>query len=83
MPQVLSDNEKEWVFANPEDIKNNRKDEMNTKNFKVFIEALEALPENVKHNHVDMKSILEPVCGTVGCFAVVSVSYVDDNIIMG
>ena len=66
---VLSDNEKEWVFANPEDIKNNRKDEMNTKNFKVFIEALEALPENVKHNHVDMKSILEPVCGTVGCFA--------------
>jgi hypothetical protein len=68
---VLSDNEKEWVFANPEDIKNNRKNEMNTNNFKVFIEALEALPDDIKNNEVSMNSTLRPnpFCGTVGCFA--------------
>ncbi|VVM26640.1 hypothetical protein BSPWISOXPB_4377 [uncultured Gammaproteobacteria bacterium] len=42
---------------------------MNTKNFKIFIEALEALPENIRNNEVDMKSVDEPICGTVGCFA--------------
>jgi hypothetical protein len=33
------------------------------------IEALEALPENIRNNEVDMKSVDEPICGTVGCFA--------------
>jgi hypothetical protein len=42
---------------------------MITDNFKIFIEALEALPEDIRNNHVDMKSIDEPVCGTPGCFA--------------
>jgi hypothetical protein len=58
-----------WVFATGEEIVANRKNEMNTKNFKVFIEALEALPEDIKNNEVDMKSVDEPICGTVGCFA--------------
>jgi hypothetical protein len=42
---------------------------MNTKNFKIFIETLEALPEGIRNNRVDMNSTHEPVCGTVGCFA--------------
>jgi hypothetical protein len=53
-----------WVFATGEEIVANRKNEMNTKNFKVFIEALEALPENIRNNEVDMKSVDEPICGT-------------------
>ena len=57
------------VFATGEEIVANRKNEMNTKNFKIFIEALEALPENIRNNEVDMKSVDEPICGTVGCFA--------------
>jgi hypothetical protein len=35
---------------------------MITDNFKVFIEALEALPEDIKNNEVNMKSVDEPVC---------------------
>ena len=42
---------------------------MNTNNFKILVEALEALPEEIKNNQVDMKSVLEPICGTPGCFA--------------
>jgi hypothetical protein len=42
---------------------------MNTNNFKIFVEALEALPEEIKNNEVDMQSNFEPVCGTVACFA--------------
>ena len=44
-------------------------DKMNTKNFKIFVEALEALPDEIKNNEVDMQSNFEPVCGTAGCFA--------------
>jgi hypothetical protein len=62
-------NGENWVFATEQEIKNNRKNEMITDNFKVFIEALEALPEDIKNNEVNMKSVDEPVCGTVGCFA--------------
>jgi hypothetical protein len=42
---------------------------MNTNNFKIFVEALEALPEEIKNNKVDMRSNFEPICGTAGCFA--------------
>jgi hypothetical protein len=42
---------------------------MNTNNFKIFVEALEALPESIKNNEVDMNSFYEPLCGTPGCFA--------------
>jgi uncharacterized protein YqhQ len=42
---------------------------MNTEKFKIFVEALEALPEEIKNNEVDMRSNFEPVCGTAGCFA--------------
>jgi hypothetical protein len=41
---------------------------MNTHNFKIFVEALEALPDEIKNNQVDMNSVFEPVCGTPGCF---------------
>ena len=41
---------------------------MNTNNFKIFVEALEALPDEIKNNQVDMLSIEAPVCGTAGCF---------------
>jgi hypothetical protein len=30
---------------------------MNTHNFKIFVEALEALPESIKNNNVNMASI--------------------------
>jgi hypothetical protein len=30
-------------------------DKMNTKNFKIFVEALEALPDEIKNNEVDMQ----------------------------
>jgi hypothetical protein len=62
-------NGENWLFATGEEIVANRKNEMITDNFKVFIEALEALPENIRNNEVDMKSVDEPVCGTPGCFA--------------
>ena len=62
-------NGENWLFATGEEIVANRKNEMITDNFKVFIEALEALPENIRNNEVDMKSVDEPICGTVGCFA--------------
>jgi hypothetical protein len=42
---------------------------MNTKKFKVFVEALESLPEHIRNNKVDMHSVEQPLCGTVGCFA--------------
>jgi hypothetical protein len=42
---------------------------MNTNNFKIFVEALEALPEDIKNNKVDMTSTAQPQCGTPGCFA--------------
>jgi hypothetical protein len=42
---------------------------MNTERFRIFVEALEALPEEIKNNEVDMRSNFEPVCGTAGCFA--------------
>ena len=45
------------------------RDIMNTKNFRIFVEALEALPEEIKNNEVDMRSNFEPICGTAGCFA--------------
>ena len=45
------------------------KNEINTNNFKTLIEALEALPEGIRKNKVNMSSTDEPVCGTVGCFA--------------
>jgi hypothetical protein len=41
---------------------------MNTNNFKIFVEALEALPDEIKNNKVDMNSTLKPACGTPGCF---------------
>jgi hypothetical protein len=44
-------------------------DKMNTKKFKVFVEALESLPEHIRNNKVDMQSVEQPVCGTAGCFA--------------
>ena len=66
---IFGSNGETWVFATEQEIKNNRKNEMITDNFKVFIEALEALPEDIKNNEVNMKSVDEPVCGTVGCFA--------------
>jgi hypothetical protein len=44
-------------------------DKMNTNNFKIFVEALEALPDEIKNNEVDMQSNFEPACGTSGCFA--------------
>jgi hypothetical protein len=40
---------------------------MNTNNFKILVEALEALPEDIKNNEVDMNSTLKPACGTPGC----------------
>jgi hypothetical protein len=39
------------------------------KNFKILVEALEALPDEIKNNEVDMQSNFEPVCGTAACFA--------------
>ena len=42
---------------------------MNTNNFKILVEALEALPKHIRNNEVDMNSIVEPTCGTAGCFA--------------
>ena len=42
---------------------------MNTSNFKTFVEALEALPASIKSYTVDMKSLKDPACGGVGCFA--------------
>jgi hypothetical protein len=45
------------------------RDIMNTKKFRIFVEALEALPEEIKNNEVDMRSNFEPICGTAGCFA--------------
>jgi hypothetical protein len=32
---------------------------MNTNNFKILVEALEALPEEIKNNQVDMNSTLK------------------------
>jgi hypothetical protein len=46
-----------------------RRKKMNTKKFKVFVEALESLPEHIRNNKVDMHSVEQPLCGTVGCFA--------------
>jgi hypothetical protein len=40
---------------------------MKTEKFKIFVEALEALPDEIKNNEVDMQSSFEPVCGTAGC----------------
>jgi hypothetical protein len=42
---------------------------MNTNNFKILVEALEALPDEIKNNKVDMMSTAQPQCGTPGCFA--------------
>ena len=42
---------------------------MNTERFKTLVEALEALPDHIKNNRVDMSSLQNPVCGTPGCFA--------------
>jgi hypothetical protein len=42
-------------------------DKMNTNNFKILVEALEALPASIKNNKVDMQSNFEPACGTAGC----------------
>jgi hypothetical protein len=46
-------------------------DKMNTENFKILVDALEALPEDIKNNEVAMNSALKPnpFCGTAGCFA--------------
>ena len=64
------ENEKDkWIMAKTEDIKNNMINEMDIENFKIFVEALEALPEEIKNNKVDMKSTFEPTCGSPGCFA--------------
>ena len=38
-------------------------------NFKTLVEALEALPEDIRNNRVDMSSAYEPSCKTPGCFA--------------
>jgi hypothetical protein len=32
-------------------------DKMNTKKFKVFVEALESLPEHIRNNKVDMHKV--------------------------
>jgi hypothetical protein len=42
---------------------------MNTGRFKTLVEALEALPDHIKNNRVDMSSLQNPACGTPGCFA--------------
>jgi hypothetical protein len=42
---------------------------MNTNNFKILVEALEALPEGIRNNKVNMSSVDEPTCGTAGCFS--------------
>jgi hypothetical protein len=54
-------------------------DKMNTENFKILVDALEALPEDIKSNEVSMNSALKPnpFCGTAGCFA-----GLNDNVIM-
>jgi hypothetical protein len=44
-------------------------DKMNTENFKILVDALESLPEDIKNNEVDMRSNFEPACGAPGCFA--------------
>jgi hypothetical protein len=41
---------------------------LNVSKFKVLVEALEALPEDIRSNEVDMSSTDEPTCGAVGCF---------------
>jgi hypothetical protein len=35
---------------------------MNTERFKILVEALEALPEGIRKNKVNMSSTDEPVC---------------------
>jgi phosphoglucomutase len=54
---------------------------MNTHNFKIFVEALEALPASIKGDEVNIGSFLKPdhMCGTVGCFAGL-ISIVADDI---
>jgi hypothetical protein len=37
--------------------------------FKILVEALEALPEGIRNNKVNMSGVDEPTCGTAGCFA--------------
>jgi hypothetical protein len=58
-------------------------DKMNTENFKILVDALEALPEDIKNNEVAMNSALKPnpFCGTAGCFAGL-ISIVNNNIVM-
>jgi hypothetical protein len=40
-----------------------RSSELNVSKFKVLVEALEALPEDIRNNEVDMSSVDEPTCG--------------------
>jgi hypothetical protein len=42
---------------------------MNTERFRIFVEALEALPEEVKSRKVNMLSTTRPMKYTAGCFA--------------
>ena len=56
-----------------------RRSELNVSKFKVLVEALEALPEDIRNNEVDMSSTHEPTCATVGCFAGL-ISIVADDI---
>ena len=56
-----------------------RSNELNVSKFKVLVEALEALPEDIRNNEVDMSSTHEPTCGTAGCFAGL-ISIVADDI---
>ena len=52
---------------------------LNVSKFKVLVEALEALPEDIRSNEVDMSSTDEPTCGAVGCFTGL-ISIVADDI---
>ena len=57
-----------------------RRNKLNVSKFKVLVEALEALPEDIRNNEVDMSSVDEPFCGTVGCFSGL-ISIVADDIL--
>jgi hypothetical protein len=35
-------------------------DKMNTENFKILVDALEALPDEIKNNKVEMRSLEDP-----------------------
>jgi hypothetical protein len=48
------------------------KNKINTNNFKTLIEALEALPEGIRSNKVNMSSAHEPVRCFAGLISIVA-----------